>query len=825
MYTPRILTASGALLRSRLLAAAALGGLLFEGAYGCAGADDVESFVEENVGEVSEALADEQGDIAPSPVKVSVLPRPVAHLSFDACTPGQAIASVPDDAGRGHVGTGVGGALCGAGKIGRGAILDGVDDRIDIPYHGRFQANAALSASAWVSPAQVCGGRAIAGRWYAPDQWLLSIEDGQVVFSVSFPEGPWGTSARVTAPIQAGAWTHVAGTFDGGTLSLYVGGALAARKTALGRLQPSNQPVRIGGHPSWSAFQGGLDEVRVYDRSLSPSQVQVLAARLTNDADGDGAYDDADNCPASANATQVDSDGDRMGNGCDPCPLDPENDRDGDGQCNNAACAASCQRFLTCVADGGSASICNVPCAAGGNACETQAMITARHAAVAARRTGRSVVAHRGSWAFAKENTLEAYQATMALGGDGNEIDLRRTVDGVLVLFHDDLLGAHLEAQGDVHEYTFAELGRVRFRDPGAFGAFARIPTLAEVFDLHRRMNAFVFLDFKQQEIAPDVVALLNAMDLWDHVIATNSAAVQADPRYAPLSLTSIYADRGDLDPQVIQSAVSSGQQGIFVDDPRGALRALGRTLGDPPSVPWRLVQLTPESVVIPPEADLVGAITNAPDWNVLYTTADGQRDAARRVTARAYAADRALRGGLATAGVRAALDARTAQRTLHQDWRFHGLDGAGALPALLRLGSGTAGVDRARWAIWLDDPALDPIAWPGYPRAWVDFRMKNMVWPALIGHPSAAAAAALARDYLALTEAAAHQIGVLHFEEAAEVLLSVSPTTATGLELLASPKPVVKRRAVMELLRRSEQAWALSALQQGAPYALDWIP
>src|SRR4051794_7031791 len=63
-----------------------------------------------------------------------------------------------------------------------------------------------------------------------------------------------------------------------------------------------------------------------------------------------------------------------------------------------------------------------------------------RHERVAERRKGTDVICHRGASEHAHENTLEAFRATFELGGDGNEFDIRRTRDGVLVVFHDDML-------------------------------------------------------------------------------------------------------------------------------------------------------------------------------------------------------------------------------------------------------------------------------------------------------------------------------------------------------------------------------------------------
>jgi len=62
---------------------------------------------------------------------------------------------------------------------------------------------------------------------------------------------------------------------------------------------------------------------------------EPLACRVWADTDNDLVPDEADNCPAIANADQLDSDSDGAGDVCDPCPLDSLNDIDGDGYCGD----------------------------------------------------------------------------------------------------------------------------------------------------------------------------------------------------------------------------------------------------------------------------------------------------------------------------------------------------------------------------------------------------------------------------------------------------------------------------------------------------------
>jgi glycerophosphoryl diester phosphodiesterase len=98
---------------------------------------------------------------------------------------------------------------------------------------------------------------------------------------------------------------------------------------------------------------------------------------------------------------------------------------------------------------------------------------------------GRMLVfGHRGARAYAPMNTLPAFELALAQGADGIELDVRQTRDGELVILHDDRVDATTDAEGQIGDFTLAE---VRQFDAGAwFGeAFkgTRVPTLDEIFE------------------------------------------------------------------------------------------------------------------------------------------------------------------------------------------------------------------------------------------------------------------------------------------------------------------------------------------------------
>jgi hypothetical protein len=108
------------------------------------------------------------------------------------------------------------------------------------------------------------------------DSYILLIDKGIYSFAVAFPGGQWGSTVNVSTPSTVDVWAHVAGVFNGQHLFLYLNGQLAAQVAAKGRLQDSNRPICIGNHPSWNAFMGLIEEVRLYDVALNASQIQEL---------------------------------------------------------------------------------------------------------------------------------------------------------------------------------------------------------------------------------------------------------------------------------------------------------------------------------------------------------------------------------------------------------------------------------------------------------------------------------------------------------------------------------------------------------------------
>ena len=72
------------------------------------------------------------------------------------------------------------------------------------------------------------------------------------------------------------AWTHVALTYDGATLRLFVNGTQVASRATTGTIEATDSPLWIGGNsPYGEYFTGLIDEVRVYNRALAQTEIQA----------------------------------------------------------------------------------------------------------------------------------------------------------------------------------------------------------------------------------------------------------------------------------------------------------------------------------------------------------------------------------------------------------------------------------------------------------------------------------------------------------------------------------------------------------------------
>ncbi len=94
------------------------------------------------------------------------------------------------------------------------------------------------------------------------------------------------------------------------------------------------------------------------------------------------------------------------------------------------------------------------------------------------------VVSHRADWRNFPENSLEAIESAIQMGVDIVELDVHRTVDGVLVVCHDRTINRTTNGKGKISELTFEYIRKCYLRAGHGVTTRYKMPTLAEALDV-----------------------------------------------------------------------------------------------------------------------------------------------------------------------------------------------------------------------------------------------------------------------------------------------------------------------------------------------------
>jgi chitodextrinase len=209
-----------------------------------------------------------------------------AGATTDAAQPSGLAAAYSFDAGSGAEaadasGMGNTGAISGAGwttqgRYGNALSFDGVDDWVTVNDAASLDLTTGMTLEAWLFPTALSG-------WQTA---VLKEQSGHLAYAMyantdgGQPSGEVfttsGSSVRGPASLPLNAWTHVAVTYDGAVLALYVSGTLVASGAASGSITTTTGALRIGGNGVWGEyFQGLIDEVRIYNRALTAGEIQT----------------------------------------------------------------------------------------------------------------------------------------------------------------------------------------------------------------------------------------------------------------------------------------------------------------------------------------------------------------------------------------------------------------------------------------------------------------------------------------------------------------------------------------------------------------------
>ena len=173
---------------------------------------------------------------------------------------------------------------------GRALVLDGqAHQYVDVPTSPVLDVNT-YTLSAWVRYTGVENDKTL-GRWEVMEKagaYWMNVRTNGLVRVGGFYGGcanPNWQNFDSTRAVPVGRWKHVAETYDGTWLRVYIDGRAAGAKRVTGRTCVSGEPLAVGAknNPTKGLLEafwdGRLDEVRIYGRALSATEVRQLAAR------------------------------------------------------------------------------------------------------------------------------------------------------------------------------------------------------------------------------------------------------------------------------------------------------------------------------------------------------------------------------------------------------------------------------------------------------------------------------------------------------------------------------------------------------------------
>lgn len=186
--------------------------------------------------------------------------------------------AVFDDTGNGNTGSLLDGPAWTVGRFGGGLSFDGVDDRVRVPHGDTLNFTTSMTMAAWIKPTAQPAGKVILSKEASNTaSYQLSFDgSGLLQGCLQFSEGLRCVS--LSTALSLDQWIHVAVTYDGTLIKLYVDGLESDVESASDSILTGDLPLWIGANQAGASFPGIIDEVRVYDRALSVSQISALTA-------------------------------------------------------------------------------------------------------------------------------------------------------------------------------------------------------------------------------------------------------------------------------------------------------------------------------------------------------------------------------------------------------------------------------------------------------------------------------------------------------------------------------------------------------------------
>jgi hypothetical protein len=167
------------------------------------------------------------------------------------------------------------------GKLGGAFVFDGVDDLFHVRSAADLEGTQGFTVTAWINHADATDGCVINKSYqgFGANSWQACIagDTGELAFFTSADNEQ--DDAQISVVLGTSRWYHIALWWDGHTKATYVDGSRVAFKDNVPFAFDAGE-INIGADIDTSTlvapFRGMIDDVRIYNRALSPAELVAL---------------------------------------------------------------------------------------------------------------------------------------------------------------------------------------------------------------------------------------------------------------------------------------------------------------------------------------------------------------------------------------------------------------------------------------------------------------------------------------------------------------------------------------------------------------------
>ncbi|MEJ8800545.1 LamG-like jellyroll fold domain-containing protein [Pontibacter sp. H249] len=172
-----------------------------------------------------------------------------------------------------------------AGVKGQALRFNGTSQYATVDDNASLDITGAITIAAWIKPEQTATQYIVKkAEQKAQDGYELSLaSNGKVFFRINQDSyrDTYRLNSNALYPNNGNTWLHVAITYDGTTMRMYINGIQNSSKSfsSAPPINSNNLPLTLGaGFDGYRGLKGAMDEVQIYNRALSGDEINQMAS-------------------------------------------------------------------------------------------------------------------------------------------------------------------------------------------------------------------------------------------------------------------------------------------------------------------------------------------------------------------------------------------------------------------------------------------------------------------------------------------------------------------------------------------------------------------